>query len=120
MALDPLVAPVRASLDKVDEKIAALERARENAYGEIRQQFTQMSAMHKQLSDQTGNLVSALRQSHVRGRWGEMQLRRVVEMAGMMEHCDFIEQPGAESEDGRLQIGRASCREGVESGVGGG
>ena len=103
LAIDQLVAPVRASLEKVDEKIAALERTREQAYGEIRQQFTQMSAMHKQLSDQTGNLVSALRQSHVRGRWGEMQLRRVVEMAGMMEHCDFIEQPGAESEDGRLR-----------------
>jgi DNA recombination protein RmuC len=103
MAIDQLVAPVRASLEKVDEKIAALERARENAYGEIRQQFTQMAAMHKQLSDQTGNLVSALRQSHVRGRWGEMQLRRVVEMAGMMAHCDFIEQPDAESEEGRLR-----------------
>src|SRR5688572_26437538 len=103
IAIDQLVAPVRASLEKVDEKIAALERARENAYGELRQQFAQMSATHKQLSDQTGNLVSALRQSHVRGRWGEMQLRRVVEMAGMMLHCDFVEQPGAESEDGRLR-----------------
>jgi DNA recombination protein RmuC len=103
MAIDQLVAPVRASLEKVDEKIAALERTREHAYGELRQQFAQMSATHKQLSDQTGNLVSALRQSHVRGRWGEMQLRRVVEMAGMMEHCDFVEQPGAESEEGRLR-----------------
>ena len=103
MAIDQLVAPVRASLDKVDEKIAALERARENAYGEIRQQFAAMSAMHKQLSDQTGHLVSALRQSHVRGRWGEMQLRRVVEMAGMMAHCDFVEQPDAETEEGRLR-----------------
>jgi DNA recombination protein RmuC len=103
LAIDQLVAPVRASLEKVDEKIVALERAREHAYGEIRQQFTQMSAMHKQLADQTGNLVSALRQSHVRGRWGEIQLRRVVEMAGMMLHCDFVEQQGAESDDGRLR-----------------
>jgi DNA recombination protein RmuC len=103
MAIDQLVGPVRASLEKVDEKIAALERAREQAYGEIRQQFATMAAMHKQLSDQTGNLVSALRQSHVRGRWGEMQLRRVVEMAGMMAHCDFVEQPDAESEEGRLR-----------------
>jgi DNA recombination protein RmuC len=103
IAIDQLVGPVRASLDKVDEKIAALERARENAYGEIRQQFTQMSAQHKQLADQTGNLVNALRQSHVRGRWGEIQLRRVVEMAGMMQHCDFVEQQGAESDDGRLR-----------------
>ena len=103
IAIDALVAPVKASLDKVDEKIASLERARELAYGEIRQQFTQMTTLHKQLSDQTGNLVNALRQSHVRGRWGEIQLRRVVEMAGMMVHCDFVEQQGAESDDGRLR-----------------
>jgi DNA recombination protein RmuC len=103
IAIDALVAPVKASLDKVDEKIGLLERAREAAYGEIKQQFAQMSTMHKQLSDQTGNLVSALRQSHVRGRWGEIQLRRVVEMAGMMLHCDFVEQQGAESDDGRLR-----------------
>ena len=103
LAIDQLVAPVRASLEKVDEKIAALERARETAYGELRQQFTQMTVLHKQLSDQTGNLVSALKQSHVRGRWGEIQLRRVVEMAGMMPHCDFVEQQGSDTEEGRLR-----------------
>jgi DNA recombination protein RmuC len=103
IAIDALVAPVKASLDKVDEKIGALERARELAYGEIKQQFAQMSTMHRQLSDQTGNLVNALRQSHVRGRWGEIQLRRVVEMAGMMLHCDFVEQQGSDSDDGRMR-----------------
>ncbi len=103
VAIDALVAPVRASLDKVDEKIGALEKAREHAYGEIRQQFSQMAEVQTQLRDETSNLVKALRQPHVRGRWGEIQLRRVVEMAGMMLHCDFVEQQSAEGDDGRLR-----------------
>ncbi len=103
MAIDQLVAPVRASLEKVDEKIAALEKAREQAYGEIRQQFTQMAETQSQLRLETSNLVKALRQPHVRGRWGEVQLRRVVEMAGMLEHVDFVEQESAESDEGRLR-----------------
>ncbi|HXF77687.1 MAG TPA: DNA recombination protein RmuC [Usitatibacter sp.] len=100
-AIDALVAPVKASLDKVDEKIQVLEKAREQAYGELRQQFAQITSAHSRLSDETGNLTRALRQSHVRGRWGEIQLRRVVEMAGMMLHCDFVEQETGE--DGRLR-----------------
>ncbi len=103
IAIDALVAPVRASLDKVDEKIGALEKAREHAYGEIRQQFSQMAEVQTQLRDETSNLVKALRQPHVRGRWGEIQLRRVVEMAGMMLHCDFVEQQSADGEDGKLR-----------------
>jgi DNA recombination protein RmuC len=100
-AIDALVGPVKASLDKVDEKIHALEKAREAAYGELRQQFAQITSAHSKLSDETSNLTKALRQSHVRGRWGEIQLRRVVEMAGMMMHCDFVEQETGE--DGRLR-----------------
>jgi DNA recombination protein RmuC len=101
-AIDALVAPVKASLDKVDEKIGALERAREQAYGEIRQQFTQMGETQQLLRQETANLVKALRQPHVRGRWGEVQLRRVVEMAGMLKHCDFVEQESAQNDEGRL------------------
>jgi len=103
LAIDALVGPVKASLDKVDEKIGALEKSREHAYGEIRQQFTQMAEVQTQLRDETSNLVKALRQPHVRGRWGEIQLRRVVEMAGMMMHCDFVEQQSADSDDGKLR-----------------
>ncbi len=103
VAIDALVGPVKASLDKVDEKIGAREKAREHAYGEIRQQFTQMAEVQTQLRDETTNLVKALRQPHVRGRWGEIQLRRVVEMAGMMLHCDFVEQQSADSDDGKLR-----------------
>src|SRR5690606_8398165 len=65
LAIDALVAPVKASLEKVDEKIGALEKAREQAYGEIRMQFTQMAETQNQLRTETGNLVKALRQSHV-------------------------------------------------------
>jgi DNA recombination protein RmuC len=103
LAREALVAPVKASLDKVDEKIVALERAREQAYGEIRQQFVQMADTQHQLRTETAALVKALRQPHVRGRWGEIQLRRVVEMAGMMPHCDFVEQQSAEGEEGKLR-----------------
>jgi DNA recombination protein RmuC len=103
VAIDALVAPVRASLEKVDEKIASLEKARESAYGEIRQQFTQMASVQTQLRDETSNLVRALRQPHVRGRWGEVQLRRLVETAGMMNHVDFVEQPSVDTDDGRLR-----------------
>jgi DNA recombination protein RmuC len=102
VAIDALVAPVKASLDRVDEKIASLEKTRDLAYGELRQQFTQITEVHIQLRDETSNLVKALRQPHVRGRWGEIQLRRVVEMAGMMKHCDFVEQESADDDEGRV------------------
>jgi len=103
LAKASLVGPVKESLDKVDEKIGALERSRQHAYGEIRQQFAQMAEVQSRLREETGNLVKALRQPHVRGRWGEIQLRRVVEMAGMMLHCDFVEQESADSDDGKLR-----------------
>jgi DNA recombination protein RmuC len=103
LARETLVSPVRESLDKVDQKIHALEKARVEAYGEIRQQFTQMAEAHGQLRTETASLVRALRQPHVRGRWGEIQLRRVVEMAGMMAHCDFVEQQSAEAKTGKLR-----------------
>lgn len=103
IAIDALVKPVKESLDKVHENIHALERVREQAYGEMRQQFTQMGEVQSLLRQETANLVKALRQPHVRGRWGEIQLRRVVEMAGMLKHCDFFEQESVETDDGKLR-----------------
>ena len=88
-AIEGMVAPVRASLEKFDEQIRAMELARGTAYGELRQQLKTVTETQVKLHDATGSLVSALKAPAVRGRWGEMQLRRVVELAGMLEHCDF-------------------------------
>jgi len=103
LAIDALVKPVKDSLEKVHENIHALERTREQAYGEMRAQFSQMGEVQALLRQETANLVKALRAPHVRGRWGEMQLRRVVEMSGMMKHVDFVEQESAQSDDGKLR-----------------
>src|SRR5258705_1297901 len=100
-AIDALVLPVKESLEKVDQKIHALDRVREQAYGEIRQQFTHMAEAQTQLRQETANLVKALRQPHVSGRWGEVQLRRVVEMAGVLQKFGFVEQETLFYDDGK-------------------
>ena len=102
-AVDALVQPIKESLTKVDGKIEQLERNRLNAYSALNEQLRSLVETHlPQLRSETGNLVKALRQPITRGRWGELQLKRVVELAGMLEHCDFEEQPSsATTEDGR-------------------
>ncbi len=102
-AIEAVVGPVRESLAKVDQQIRSLESARGQAYGELTTQVKMMSATQEKLRAETGNLVNALRAPAVRGRWGELQLRRVVEMAGMLENCDFHEQASVTTEDGRLR-----------------
>jgi DNA recombination protein RmuC len=102
-AVADLVAPVRDSLNKVDEKIQQMEVARGDAYGELRAQVQSLITTQKELQSQTGNLVQALRTPNVRGRWGEIQLRRVVEIAGMLSYCDFTEQQSVTTETGRLR-----------------
>ena len=95
-----LVKPVRDSLSKVDQRINEIEKAREGAYRELRQQVTSMSETQINLQKETGNLVRALRRPVGRGQWGELQLRRVVEMAGMQEHCDFESQSTSTDDEG--------------------
>lgn len=92
-ALALAVAPVRQSLEQVEAHLIGLERVRQEAYGELRTQVASMGQASADLRAETQSLVNALRAPHVRGRWGETQLRRVVEVAGMLEHCDFDEQP---------------------------
>ena len=103
-AVEHLVAPLKESLQKVDGKLHELEVARKGAYSSLAEQVRQLTETQKELRSETGNLVSALRdRPNVRGRWGEIQLRRVVEMAGMIEHCDFETQAHVATEDGRLR-----------------
>ena len=91
-AVEALVKPIRDALDASHKQIAELEKARSEAYGGIRSQLAEMQLNQKSLTQETQNLVKALRRPEVRGRWGEITLRRLVELAGMVEHCDFIEQ----------------------------
>lgn len=103
-AIEQLTQPIRERLEKFDTKLNDLEKTRVGAYRELSEQVRSLVDDHiPHLRDQTSQLVKALRQPATRGRWGEVQLRRVVEMAGMTEHCDFEEQVSQTSEAGRLR-----------------
>lgn len=102
-AIAEMVTPVRTSLDRVDSKIQELETARAGAYAALNEQVRSLVETQEQLRSETGRLVTALRSPSTRGHWGEIQLRRVVEMAGMLEHCDFFSQATLQSEEGRLR-----------------
>lgn len=91
-AVEELVKPIRAALDASHKQISDLEKARSEAYGGIKNQLESMQLDQKSLTKETHNLVKALRRPEVRGQWGEITLRRLVELAGMVEHCDFVEQ----------------------------
>ena len=102
-AISHLVDPIQKSLGQVDEKLQSLEKERQSAYHVLKHQVNDLLLSQKELRMETANLVKALRTPHVRGRWGEMQLKRVVEMSGMSAHCDFIEQLSYDHEDGKLR-----------------
>ncbi|HEY6336980.1 MAG TPA: DNA recombination protein RmuC [Candidatus Sulfotelmatobacter sp.] len=102
-AVADLVTPVRESLSKVDAQIQQMEIARGEAYGDLKSQVQSLIATQSELRSETGNLVRALRTPNVRGRWGEIQLRRVVEIAGMVSYCDFSEQETVTTDSGRIR-----------------
>ncbi len=102
-AIGDIVKPVKESLQKVDQKIGDLEKSRTQAEATLTQQVRSLIEAQKELRSETSNLVTALRAPQGRGLWGEMQLKRVVEMAGMLEHCDFVVQESVSTELGRLR-----------------
>ena len=100
-AVEAMVKPIQEALKASREQIAELEKSRSEAYGGIKSQLEEMQLNQKSLTQETQNLVKALRRPEVRGRWGEITLRRLVELAGMVEHCDFVEQVHTEN-DGQI------------------
>ncbi len=103
VAIEQLLKPIGEQLGKYEEGMQHLEVERQRAYSELTEQMKHLSTSHDQLQKETRNLVTALRSPQTRGRWGELQLRRVVEMAGMLEHCDFDEQVTSDADGGRLR-----------------
>jgi DNA recombination protein RmuC len=102
-AIAQLVEPLRAALERTEAQVLALERERREAFASLRTQIESLSGGQVQLQRETRNLVTALRRPEVRGRWGELSLRRLVELAGLTEHCDFTEQVRVTGEDGTLR-----------------
>jgi DNA recombination protein RmuC len=101
--IDESLKPIRESIDKFDLQVRDLEKNRAVAYQSLTEQVQLLMREQVALRGETSNLVSALRQPTVRGRWGEIQLRRVVELAGMLAHCDFREQQSIDTDEGRLR-----------------
>ena len=102
-AIDDLVKPLSEALHRYDEQLRQLEQSRQAAYGGLDQHLKLLAETQQRLQRETGNLVNALRVPSVRGRWGEITLKRVAELAGMAAHCDFLEQESVVSDDGRLR-----------------
>jgi DNA recombination protein RmuC len=102
-AFEQVLKPLGVQLGRYEESVQRLEVERQRAYTSLTEQMERLSTSHDHLQRETRNLVTALRSPQTRGRWGEIQLRRVVEMAGMIEHCDFDEQVTSDGDSGRLR-----------------
>jgi DNA recombination protein RmuC len=102
-AVENLVKPIKDALEKTEAQIRIMENERKEAYGSLHKHLETMAVTQQQLQGETRNLVQALRRPEVRGQWGEMTLKRLAELAGMVEHCDFYEQEQVQSESGALR-----------------
>ena len=102
-AIETLVQPIREALEKTEKQIREIENSRKEAYGSLTKHMESMAQTQQMLHSETRNLVQALRRPEVRGQWGEMTLRRLVELAGMVEHCDFFEQEHTATEERALR-----------------
>ncbi|MBI2131367.1 MAG: DNA recombination protein RmuC [Candidatus Tectomicrobia bacterium] len=103
LAQRDVLTPIKESMDKVQAQVQEMEKVRQQAYGGLSEQVKSMVLAEEKLRSETGNLAKALRSPLVRGRWGEIQLRRVVEFAGMVPHCDFVEQETVSTDGGHLR-----------------
>lgn len=101
--IDGVIKPLHEALKRYEYQIKAMEESRHKAYGGLEEQLRTLTLTHENLQKETSNLVSALRKPQVRGRWGEMQLKRVAELSGMSMYCDFTEQKSIDTEKGRIR-----------------
>jgi len=99
-SFDALIKPIRDTLDKTQNQIQLMENERKQSYGSLNKHLESMSITQKELHAETRHLVQAFRRPEVRGQWGELTLKRLVELAGMVEHCDFVEQLSVETDEG--------------------
>ena len=103
VAIEGLVRPLGDTLGQLNERLQQVESSRQEAYGELRSQVKQLADTSKELRVEASSLSNSLKQPQVKGRWGELTLRRAVELAGMSPHCDFVEQVSVDTEGGRLR-----------------
>ncbi|MGD8514459.1 MAG: DNA recombination protein RmuC [Granulosicoccaceae bacterium] len=101
--IETLIKPIRDALDKTEKQIREIEAERKQHYGSLSKHLESMAQSQSQLQHETRNLVQALRRPEVRGQWGELTLKRLAELAGMVEHCDFYEQEQITTEQGRMR-----------------
>ena len=100
-AIEHLIKPIQEALSKTEDQIRSMEKERKEAYGSLHKHLETMATTQANLQNETRNLVQALRRPEVRGQWGELTLKRLAELAGMVEHCDFYEQENIDTEQGR-------------------
>ena len=103
LAIQSMVDPLETALKDLRSEVTRVESARQEAYGSLRNEVQLLATTNRELREETGSLVNSLKQPQVKGKWGELTLRRVVELAGMSPHCDFVEQQSIDTDSGRLR-----------------